>query len=79
MRFCLLGLLSSIGLAIGSWQTPGYAHGAILLYRPARAIAIQAVYDSGAPMAAAQVTVFAPDAPTEPWLQGTTDTLPSER
>jgi len=41
-------------------------------YRRTEAIAIRARYDSGEPMANAQVTVYAPDKPSTPWRQGTT-------
>ncbi|MEY2984784.1 MAG: hypothetical protein RLZZ568_1401, partial [Cyanobacteriota bacterium] len=37
------------------------------------AIAVVAHYDSGKPMAAAQVLVYAPENPQEPWLTGVTD------
>lgn len=36
-------------------------------------VAVQAAYDTGEPMAGAQVTVYAPDNPAEPWLQGQCD------
>ena len=36
-------------------------------------IEIEASYDSGEPMANAQITVYGPDDPVKPWLQGTAD------
>ncbi|PSP18078.1 MAG: hypothetical protein BRC58_04595 [Cyanobacteria bacterium QS_8_64_29] len=49
------------------------AHGTVVEYRRTEAIAIQARYEGGDPMANAQVTVYAPDEPSNPWRQGTTD------
>jgi nickel transport protein len=45
-----------------------YAHGAQLTYQLTTGIVVQAVYDSGQPMSSAQITVYAPDDPTRPWL-----------
>ena len=53
--------------------TPVFAHGAKLEYQPINGIEIQARYDSGEPMSAAQVNVYAPNNPSEPWQTGTTD------
>ncbi|MFH7241907.1 MAG: carboxypeptidase regulatory-like domain-containing protein [Spirulina sp.] len=52
---------------------PAFAHGAKIEYQPINGIEIQARYDSGEPMSAAQVNVYAPDNPSEPWQTGTTD------
>ncbi|MDR9402477.1 MAG: carboxypeptidase regulatory-like domain-containing protein [Halothece sp. Uz-M2-17] len=52
--------------------TPVLAHGAAIEHRKTSAIEIRATYDSGKPMANAQVTVYAPNDPTTPWLKGTT-------
>ena len=49
------------------------AHGANIKYRETSAIAIQANYDDGKPMANAQVVVYAPSDRATPWLKGTTD------
>lgn len=54
-------------------MAPVFAHGAKLEYQPINGIEIQARYDSGEPMRAAQVNVYAPDNPSEPWQTGTTD------
>ncbi len=64
----LLAALGGIG-----WVTPVLAHGAHIEYQPTESIQIQARYDSGEPMKEAQVIVYAPDNPSEPWTQGTTD------
>jgi len=51
---------------------PALAHGVAIEHRRTSAIEIRAIYDSGEPMANAQVTVYAPSDPTTPWLKGTT-------
>jgi nickel transport protein len=51
---------------------PVLAHGVAIEHRRTSAIEIRATYDSGEPMANAQVTVYAPDDPSTPWLKGTT-------
>ena len=49
------------------------SHGAKIQYRQTSAIAIQAKYDDGQPMANAQVVIYAPSDRMTPWLKGTTD------
>ncbi len=49
------------------------AHGVKLDYRSTQALEVQAAYDSGEPMANAQVSVYSPENPSDPWLTGTTD------
>jgi nickel transport protein len=49
------------------------AHGVKLAYQNTPAIQIQATYDTGEPMTKAQVAIFAPNEPTQPWLTGTTN------
>lgn len=49
------------------------AHGVELEYQESNAIEIIARYDTGEPMAEAQVAVFAPGSPAEPWLTGLSD------
>jgi nickel transport protein len=49
------------------------SHGVTLQYQTTSAIEVQAIYDSGQPLADAQVTVYAPDDPSQPWQTGTTD------
>lgn len=63
-------LLSSTGLA-----TSANAHGVTVQHQIAmtQTIEINAAYDSGEPMANAQITVYAPDDPATPWLQGMAD------
>jgi nickel transport protein len=50
-----------------------FAHGAKIEYTVGMAVEIQATYDTGAPMAGGQVTVYAPDDPSTPWLTGVCD------
>jgi nickel transport protein len=49
------------------------AHGVNIEYTSDVEITIVAKYDTGTPMAGAQVTVYAPDNPTTPWLTGVCD------
>lgn len=49
------------------------AHGAKIDYKVVPAITLQAMYDGGEPMAKAQIIVYAPDNPAEPWRTGSTD------
>ena len=64
----LLILLSALGM-----PTTTSAHGARIEYTTHGVIEIRALYDTGTPMAGAQVSVYAPDAPTTPWLTGACD------
>ena len=70
-KFCctlVLAILVVFGVA-----GTAYAHGAKIEYTANTNIEIVAKYDSGEPMAEAQVTVYAPDNPSTPWLTGTCD------
>lgn len=49
------------------------AHGAVIEYQTTQALEVQATYDTGEPMADAQVAVYSPENPSEPWLTGMTD------
>ncbi|MEB3359866.1 MAG: carboxypeptidase-like regulatory domain-containing protein [Synechococcales bacterium] len=69
-RTLLIPLLLAAGVAIAP---RAIAHGTQIEYRTTQALEIQASYDTGKPMADAQVVVYAPDNPAEPWLTGTTD------
>jgi nickel transport protein len=59
--FFVLTLLMALPL-------PAYAHGARIEYTVDMTVEIVAAYDNGEPMAGAQVTVYAPDDPINPWL-----------
>ncbi|MEO0867344.1 MAG: carboxypeptidase-like regulatory domain-containing protein [Cyanobacteria bacterium J06642_11] len=63
-------VLNGVGIALLCSQ-PGWSHGAIATVTPT--FSIEASYASGEPMALAQVVVYSPDAPTEPWATGKTD------
>jgi nickel transport protein len=56
-----------------AWAGSAAAHGAVVALRPVEAVAVEARYDTGAPMRDAQVSVFAPDDPARPRLVGRTD------
>lgn len=60
-------------LTLLSGSTKVLAHGANIQYRQTSAIAIQAKYDDGTPMANAQVVIYAPSDRATPWLKGETD------
>ena len=69
-----LGLSAlGLGLSLGTQLAPAQAHGARIRYEMQPSIGITAEYDSGDPMAQAQVAVFAPDNPETPWQTGLTD------
>ncbi|TVR97565.1 MAG: carboxypeptidase regulatory-like domain-containing protein [Rhodospirillales bacterium] len=52
---------------------PVLGHAALIDVMETRAVTIHARYDTGQPLAEAQVAVFAPDDPRTPWLTGRTD------
>jgi nickel transport protein len=67
----LFPLVILIGLGLGQPDRVS-AHGVKISYEATQALEIQANYDSGEPMANAQVTIYAPNR-SEPWLKGSTD------
>ncbi len=62
-----------IFLSALSLQGKTIAHGVKIKHQITPAIKINAVYDTGLPLANAPVTVYAPNTPSKPWLKGTTD------
>lgn len=71
LRSRLVGaLLLTVALGAPQHAMP---HGALIEAQTAQAIRLHAVYDTGAPMAHAQVIIYAPDDPASPWGQGVTD------
>lgn len=54
---------------------PGYAHGVTVEHNleQTATVSLVARYDSGEPMANAQVTIYAPNDPATPWDTGTCD------
>lgn len=73
MRGYFWTIATSFALACGAHPHPATAHGVEVSYQETAAVELLAIYAGGTPMAEAQVTVYAPDAPTQPWLQGQTD------
>lgn len=69
-RLVLVSL--SIGVMFGVSER-AIAHGVEIEYQSTQAIQITASFDTGEPMADAQVAVFSPESPSEPWLTGTTN------
>jgi nickel transport protein len=53
--------------------TKAYAHGVYINYTTTMAIEVVALFDTGEPMAGAQVLVYAPDDSTTPYLTSTCD------
>jgi len=68
----LLIALFTLLLALGMTATAS-AHGAKIAYQISMAVEIRAAYDTGEPMAGGQVTVYAPNDPSTPWLTGICD------
>jgi nickel transport protein len=67
-----------IAAVIGAWlllllPAQALAHGVNIEYSSDVEITVVAKYDTGTPMAGAQVAVYAPDDPTTPWLTSTCD------
>lgn len=73
---CFFALLLFIPLTTGvgvHTPAPLWAHGALMEHEYTAGIIVRAKYDTGQPMAGAQITVYAPDNPTRPWLTGLCD------
>lgn len=66
------GLPTALLLMFG-WQAVTHAHGVALDYTSVAAVQLTATYDNGEPMKNAQVNIYAPDDPSDPWLTGQTD------
>lgn len=68
-------VVAVIGVLVLSLLLPTevLAHGVNIQYTSDIEIIIVAKYDTGAPMAGAQVAVYAPDEPSDPWLTGVCD------
>ena len=72
MKRKLLVALLALLLAVGTTAT-AFAHGASIAYTINMTVEIQATYDTGEPLAGGQVTIYAPDDPSTPWLTGVCD------
>lgn len=64
----LLGIASFL-----AFSEKAIAHGVHIQHHEVSAIQVQATYDSGEPMDNAQVTIYSPDDPATPWMQGVSD------
>jgi nickel transport protein len=73
LKLALILGLGSTGLGATTGGLPALAHGVVLNHRQVDSVEVQAIFESGEPMAGAQVVVYAPDSPQEAWQQGTTD------
>ena len=67
----LFGLV--VVLVMIGWPLVAHAHGVSIEYTSNVEVEVVARYDTGGPMAGAQVVVYAPDDPGTPWLTGTCD------
>ena len=63
----------SLTVFLGWHIQPIKAHGTEINYKLTKAIEVEALFDTGEPMANAQVIVYAPDNPEKAWLQGEAD------
>jgi nickel transport protein len=68
----IVGFFTTLALLL-VLTLPAYAHGAKIEYTIGMTVEIVASYDDGEPMAGAQVTIYAPDALSTPWLTGVCD------
>jgi nickel transport protein len=68
-------LTLAVGWTLGlvGWALPVFSHGVTVEHRQVSSVELEAQFETGEPMANAQVLVYAPDNPTEPWQQGNTD------
>ncbi len=67
--------LAGLAICAAGCFTPlvALSHAALIEAETAQAIRLHAFYDTGEPMAHAQVIIYAPDDPSSPWGQGVTD------
>ncbi len=56
-----------------SFPDAAFGHGVDIEYQASKVYKITASYDSGEPMSEAQVIIYAPDNPSEPWSIGKCD------
>lgn len=63
----------ALALLAATLPMQALAHGAQVQAEAVFAISLQARYDTGEPMALAQVVIYAPDAVGTAWARGTTD------
>lgn len=63
---------AAVCFLIGCYTLPASAHGATIDVMPSQ-VAISAAFDTGEPMAEAQVLIYSPDSAETPWQTGETD------
>jgi nickel transport protein len=73
MKNKLARTLLCLSLPWLGWSAPVLAHGTDIESKKVEAVQIEARYEGGQPMQEAQVTVYSPENPAEPWKQGVTD------
>ncbi|MEM7034897.1 MAG: carboxypeptidase regulatory-like domain-containing protein [Chloroflexota bacterium] len=72
-RYLIFAFIFAVVFFLG-WQTQSTkAHGTEITYKATTAIEIEALFDTGEPMANAQVIIYAPNNPETPWLTGEAD------
>ncbi|MDD7971155.1 carboxypeptidase-like regulatory domain-containing protein [Roseinatronobacter alkalisoli] len=71
LRWNLVGI--ALGMAALLAPQSALSHATQIHAQSVQAIRLHAHYDTGAPMAQAQVIIHAPDAPSEVWGRGVTD------
>ncbi len=65
---------STLGAMLLAWAVqPVWAHGVHVTAEVTQAVQVRVAYDTGQPMAMAQVALFAPTDPTQVWARGETD------
>ncbi|PSR18903.1 hypothetical protein C8255_05115 [filamentous cyanobacterium CCP3] len=62
-----------LALALTSGAAPALAHGVTVEHRKVSSVELEARFETGEPMANAQVLVYAPGNPTDVWQEGTTN------
>lgn len=69
----IIPLTLALFLIISDDLVPASAHGTLIDYQIKSTIDIAANFDDGAPMENAQITIYSPEDPSTPWLQGLAD------
>lgn len=69
----LLLSITCFGLALFAAKPAAMAHGVEITYKAQSGVEITALYDTGKPMAGAQVAVFSPADQANPWRTGILD------
>lgn len=73
VRFDLAFLCFGLGLMFAQAPAPADAHAALIEAENVPAVRLRAVYETGEPMAGAQVLIYAPDTAADVWARGETD------